>query len=206
MDWKIKFLSKFDQEKVSSAVAKAEKKASVEIVPLVVRKSCSTQHVFLFLLLFVFAVTLVFEAWLGPIFAAGAFAGSLLLAIVLNRLDCVHRWLTPLQEINAQVSLRAEAEFWRQNLHKTQGRTGILIFVSLFERKVIILGDEEVQKHFKEQDWAEAVQVLVEHIRIYDPAEGFILAINKILSIVKDEFPPSKKNKNELNDGVIFKD
>lgn len=206
-DWKTEFLSTTEQEKISQAIKKAEKKTSVEIVPLVVRKSSSTQHVFLFLLLFVLSITLTFEAWLGPIAAGISFVVSLLLALFLNRYDFIHRWLTPASELNSQTMMRAEAEFWRQGLHKTQGATGVLIFVSLFERKAIILGDASVSEHFKEEDWSEAVQVLLENIGRYDPAEGFCLAIAKILAVVKTEFPPSKKsNKNELPDGVIFKD
>lgn len=206
MNWSIKFLSKFDQEKVAAAIAKAEKKTSVEIVPVVVRKSSATSHVFLFLMLFVFSITLIFEAWLGPIPAGFAFVVSLCLSLFLNQFDWVHRKLTPQAELNMQVGQRAELEFWRQNLHQTQGRTGVLIFLSLFERKVIVLGDEAIQKHFEEKDWAEAVQILLKNIKDGDPAEGFIQAINKILAVVKEEFPPAKRNKNELSDGIIFKE
>lgn len=207
MDWQIRFLSKRDQERVSDAIAKAEKKTSVEIVPLIVRKSSSTHHVFLFLLLFVFCVALTFEAWLGPIYAGLAFAVFFTLAMVLNKFDWVHRWLTPETELNSQTNQRAELEFWRSGLHETQGRTGVLIFVSVFEHKVIILGDQGVQKHFEEKDWKEAVDLVLKNIKDGDPAEGLILAINKILSMVKTEFPPSKKgNKNELADHVLFKE
>ena len=152
MDWQLKFLSKRDQEKVADAIKKAEKKTSVEIVPLIVRKCSSTHHVFLFLLLFVFCVTLTFEAWLGPIYAAISFVVFFALAVLLNKFEWVHRWLTPQSELENQTNLRAELEFWREGLHETQGRTGILIFIALFEHKVIVLGDQSVKKYFEEKE------------------------------------------------------
>ncbi len=206
MDWQIQFLSKRDQERVTEAIKKAEKKTSVEIVPLIVKKSSSTHHVFLFLLLFVFCVGLTFEAWLGPIYAGVAFVVCFTLAMILNKLDWVHRWLTPESELNMQTNQRAELEFWRSGLHETQGRTGVLIFVSVFEHKVIILGDQGMQKYFEEKDWKEAVDLVLQNIKNGDPAEGLILAINKILSMVKTNFPAAKKNKNELADHVLFKE
>lgn len=206
MDWQLQFLSKRDQEKVADAIKKAEKKTSVEIVPLIVRKCSSTHHVFLFLLLFVFCVTLTFEAWLGPIYAAISFALTLALAVLLNKFEWVHRWLTPQSELDNQTNLRAELEFWREGLHETQGRTGILIFIALFEHKVIVLGDQSVKEHFEEKDWQEAVDIVLKNIKDGDPAEGLVQAINKILGVVKTEFPPAKKNKNELADHVLFKE
>ncbi len=57
-------------------------------------------------------------------------------------------------------------------------RTGILIFVSLAERYARIIADEGIASHVPQQEWQEAVDALVAHMRDGRIADGFIAAIN----------------------------
>ena len=48
----------------------------------------------------------------------------------------------------------AQALFFRRGLDRTRRRVGILLLVSLFERKVVILADEGFDGHIDAHDWA----------------------------------------------------
>jgi putative membrane protein len=48
----------------------------------------------------------------------------------------------------------AQALFFRRGLDRTRGRVGILLLVSLFERKVVLLADEGFDGHIEPPDWS----------------------------------------------------
>ena len=54
----------------------------------------------------------------------------------------------------------ARAAFVDQGISRTRGRTGILVFVSLFEREVEVVADVGVDPVLLGEDWTRAVAAL----------------------------------------------
>jgi len=60
---------------------------------------------------------------------------------------------------------------------RTAERTGILIFLSLFERRVVILADSGIHARVADGEWDAMVARIVEGIRRGDPGAALAAAI-----------------------------
>ena len=70
---------------------------------------------------------------------------------------------------DVEVTQFAQSLFFRRGLDRTRGRVGILLLVSLFERKVVILADEGFDGRVDVPDWgalAGRITLLLRHATI----------------------------------------
>jgi putative membrane protein len=77
----------------------------------------------------------------------------------------IGRWLVPEDQIERAVQLRAEAAFLEEEIFNTRDRTGILVFLALFEHRAVILADEGIHRAVPQHEWQALVDALVEGIR-----------------------------------------
>ena len=80
----------------------------------------------------------------------GSGAGLALLAVLL---EPVARLFTDRRRRDLEVTQYAKALFFDRGLDRTRGRIGILLLVSLFERKVVILADDGFEARIDREDW-----------------------------------------------------
>lgn len=59
----------------------------------------------------------------------------------------LRRMFVPKKQMEEEVALRAREAFFDNRIHHTEGSTGILIYVSLFEHIAMVLGDESILSH-----------------------------------------------------------
>jgi putative membrane protein len=67
---------------------------------------------------------------------------------------------------DVEVTQFAQSLFFRRGLDRTRGRVGILLLVSLFERKVVLLADEGFDGRIDAPDWGvltRRITLLVRH-------------------------------------------
>lgn len=216
--------------KIESSVTAAERKTSGEIVPMIVERSSTIGHVHLSLsLIFTLILTISFfifhiETYFNQLnlfeevvfFSAGAI-GTYLFILSMSRWYCVQRWLTPRLDQQNQVEHRAVREFYQNQIYKTKNSTGILIYVSLMERRAVVYGDKAISEKINQQVWRDVVDSLLTGIRNKKMAEGFCEAIEKCGVHLEEHFPVSENlednspqgqdaSKNELQNYLIIKD
>ena len=68
-------------------------------------------------------------------------------------LEPVARLFTDRRRRDLEVTQYAKALFFDRGLDRTRGRIGILLLVSLFERKVVILADDGFEARIHRDDW-----------------------------------------------------
>ena len=76
------------------------------------------------------------------------------------------RWFVDRTRREVEVTQFAQSLFFRRGLDRTRGRTGILLLVSLFERRVVILADEGFDGRVGAPDWGAVtrrVSLLLRH-------------------------------------------
>jgi putative membrane protein len=83
------------------------------------------------------------------------------LGFLLAGLDGIGRRLIPEDLIDRYVGLRAEAAFLEEEVFATRDRTGILVFLALFEREAVILADEGIHRAVPAGEWERLVADLV---------------------------------------------
>ena len=92
----------------------------------------------------------------------GAGAASALLAVVAPPYA---RLFLRTSRRDLEVRHYAQAFFLRRELFATRGRTGILLLVSLFERKVEILPDVGLHARFDAADWRTVIDAMTPLLR-----------------------------------------
>ena len=199
---------KFDQT-ASTALAKAirdiEKCTDAELVIVVRGRSGSYRHAdYLFGalvafvgLLFVLFSPFDFHAFWIPfdvlaLFLAGAFVSS--------RGDWIRRLLTT-RKFRAQAARTgAAAMFYEAGIANTLAENGLLIYLSLLERRLEVFADRGVLKAVPPLKWNNAVYELKKIARQPDP-ETLVKALRDIGNLLAEHLPPTGENPNELADG-----
>lgn len=210
--------SEQDRKRIADAVREAEQRTSGEIVPYVVGRSDSYPEAWLragsllgFLALFLFALAdLGTDLWLpfgyaeSGIIVVLAFGLGALLAFAV---PAVKRLFVPGGMMQQRVDERATLAFLEEEVFATRDRTGILIFLSLFEHRVRILGDSGINAQVKQEEWDEIVRLLADAMRNGAAAEGMLEAIWKCGQLLERrgvEIRPD--DTNELDNRVRFSD
>jgi putative membrane protein len=205
-----------ERERIRRAVEQAERVTKGEIVPMIVPASAlyreAGYRMGLMLALLALALLLTIEIyWLPWGWHAGN-AGGLLLAVVaayglgqwLGRLPIVIRFVTSRERMAHKVALRAEQAFYKHGLHNTKGRTGILILVSLLERRVHVLADKGLNDRVPAGTWDGLVKGIIDGIRTGQATDALCAAIATCGALLAHVSPVgSGDNPNELPDRLI---
>jgi putative membrane protein len=125
---------------------------------------------------------------------------------VASRFDIVDRLLTPQPDQVHQVDMRAELEFFELDLSQTEGRTGVLLMVSLMEHRAVILADKGISEKLDAEVWQEVVALMIAGVKRGDLTGGMCAAIERCGSLLAAEFPLAEGDVNELHDHLIVKD
>lgn len=209
-----KWISQEGREAVEEAVARAELKTSAEIVPVVLLRSSTVGHVWPLLTL-TFLVLLVLSPWwvsLGESWDSAlaertmsvVFVG--VLAFYGAKLKWVQAALTSSQDKNHQVDLRAETIFLEKIVSQggTQGNTGVLLVLSLMERRSVLLAEESVNHHFGPETWVEILDHLSANAKKDGLEKAFVKAIDELGDILAEKLPVQANDKNEVKNHLIL--
>lgn len=219
-------LSEADHDRVTAAVAAAERTSNGEIVTIVAPRSDAYHDVGLHYAVLAMLLVPTIGALLPPSvidWALGLVLGwnqtlsirvlMLLLFVKMTAVFLIVRYalawmplrmaLTPASTKTRRVRRRA-VEFFRAGTEKrTKGRTGILLYLSLLEHRAEIVADEAIHSRVDPEIWAEAMALLVENVKAGRIGEGMALAVEKIGAVLADCLPPTLDNPNELPDRLI---
>lgn len=195
--------------RIQSAVAKAESQTTGEIIPMVVKSSTRTGSVPMILTLILFSLFLLIDIeldqkwlWMTPFIAILCW----FVAQPLSKIPFILRFLTTPRDQTQDVHDRAELEFYRGRFHQTQKSTGILLFVSLFERRAVVLADKGISEKLSENTWTEVVQLLTAELKNKNMSLGFEKAVEKCGTILATHFPAEAINSNELSNQLVIKE
>ena len=209
-----KFLSNQDKEKLENAVKEAEKHTSGEIVPMVVSRSYHYPlSDVIGGIIFAFPLSLILTYFIGGWFWIGDFNLWLFLGIITVLFILFHqiikhtytlkRLFISDREMEEEVEEAATTSFFHKGLYRTRDETGILIFISIFERKVWVLADRGINAKVKEGQWNEIVSLIVEGIKNNNQADAISKAIEDMGKILKEHFPIKSDDTDELKNLII---
>ncbi len=132
---------------------------------------------------------------------------GLLVGHGLARIDAVRRHLVPDALIEARVADRARRAFAEHGLTRTAGRTGVLLFVALLERRVVVLADEGIDRVLEPGErWQDVVDLAIEGMRSGRPAEGLEAALRRCGVILAHHAAAAGANPDELPNRVVLED
>jgi putative membrane protein len=219
-------LAQEDHDIVTAAVTAAERITDGEIVPIVAPRSdayhdVALHYAVLAMLLVPAALGFVPDSlidwWAARLLGWNAeldratvmllllakLAGAFLIARLLLAYQPLRMALTPGAAKSRRVRRRAIELFRTSCELRTRGRTGVLLYVSLAERRAEIVADKAVTDQVGAEAWGEAMAALVDEIRTGRPGEGMARAIEKIGAVLATILPPKGDNPNELPDRLV---
>jgi putative membrane protein len=101
------------------------------------------------------------------------------------------------------VRLRAMRAFYEKDLHRTQKNTGVLFFLSLFERRVWVLADSGIHAKIEQKTLDRFARMVSTGIREGRACDALCDAIHEAGVLLAKYFPSTPDDKNELPDDVI---
>lgn len=207
----MKFTQK-EKSLIEAAVSAAEKNTKGEIVPVFVESSGNYRDLIylggLVGLLLSSSIHLLGHwylpfleiYWLMALQLVGAFLGARLAS-----LPPVLRWMAGQSRLQKEVHEGAIASFFGNGLHRTQDRTGILMFISHLEHRVEILADEGIHQKVGKEFWNQEVEKVISGIKSGHPALALEEVIRDMGVKLAEHFPATHKNPNELGDSLRSK-
>jgi len=203
-------------ERIKAAVKSAESKISGEVVPVFVEKSgyysianyrgAMSFAVLTFLVIIVldryFPSVAVYDPMLiFTVVLIGGLAGAVLTHYILP----LKRWMLNQSHLDQATKRRAENAFLEEEVFNTSQRTGIMIFVSFFEREVIVMADKGINKVVEQKEWDKMVRVIIESVRKGKIVDGLEAAIKQCGDLLLEKgFVISPDDVNELSDDLRF--
>ncbi len=199
-----------DVEAVHQAVKDAERRTVGEILPVVVERSDPHPA----------------APWMAAL--ATLLTGSVLLAaylpwgrpgwlmtcqLALGAVGWICAWILPgfqrlfiSEERASRVAAeQAFQEFYRNGLHETEAATGVLLFVSLLEHRVIVLGDAGINAVVEPGDWERTDRAILEGVRNGSLRSGLVKGVEITADLLASHFPWTEGDRNEIPDRVIVR-
>ncbi|MGV8042676.1 MAG: TPM domain-containing protein [Thermoanaerobaculaceae bacterium] len=184
------FFSQAERELVEKAVGAAEGRTSGEIVPVVVAHSDEYfGAAWKGAALGALGMVLLAEGlhwWVGA-WGLGAGVWIVLPAVLgaglgfalASWVSVVRRLVISDEEMEREVRQRAVEAFVTHEVFATQERTGVLILLSLFEHRVVVLGDSGINARVAPGEWDEIVAGVVAGIKRGQPGQALVEAIGR---------------------------
>ncbi|WP_245600299.1 TPM domain-containing protein [Sphingomonas jaspsi] len=214
-----------DHARVSAAIAAAEEKSAGEIIAVTTDLSDRYHDVGLhYAVLAMFAALAVLAAvpnclvwwyqkllpWAGEPSLQQALTWVLFIALAKFLVALfIMKWmplrlaLTPRSTKARRVRRRAVELFRTSAESRTAGRTGILIYLSMGERRAEIIGDEAITKVTTDETWGEAMKALLVEVKQGRPGDGIVAAVAIIGDVLAQHFPRADNDVNEIPDKLI---
>ena len=200
-------LTEEDKKAIEAAIGRAESATSGEIVFAVVDSSAHYHHAWLSGALIGMALitalylvlptphTVDFVLWVELVSFAVLYA-------ILPRIPWRRR-LIPAREMDARTQEAAFMEFYSSGLYRTRETNGVLIFLSLFERRVVVLGDRAIHEKLGNEHWDDVRDKIIRGIKAGKAREGICEAAEACGAALAKHFPHRPDDVNELPDQVI---
>ena len=206
---KISFTAE-DRKRIEDAVAAVEKKTSGEIVPFVVESSSGYRWVHLLWPMvgwLIASSAILIHAMTShfPTSVSHSITYQTLVAVVMfaiSFIPAVKRASIPAYMKDEKVETKCHATFLRAGLTKTKSRTGVLIFFSLFERRIVIWADEGIFKKVPQEFWKQQVDNLVKGIHEGRAVDLLCEIIHSVGVKLAENFPIDPNDINELSDSL----
>ena len=200
-----------DRLRIETAIADAERDTSGELVVVVVSSCDDYAYVPWRLGVLLAALAMLGVVVLGEDVPAAALLGAQALALaaglLLGRLPAVRHHLVSEEVQEARVAERARRAFAEHGLARTAKRTGILVFVTLLEHRVVVLADEGIDRALGPGErWEDVVALVLDGIRSGRAVDGLLAGIRRCGEILAAHLPAPPVQTDEIRNLVVLED
>ncbi|MEI8102580.1 MAG: TPM domain-containing protein [Chlorobium sp.] len=204
-----KFLTPAERLQIETRIAEAEKRTSGEIVVQVVSSSyhyplAAMLGSSLLAIILCIAGSLVADNESMWFFLAVFSISFILLHELFKRLHLLRHLFVTASDMKEEVEEAAIHSFYRRNINNTVDHTGIILYISLFERKVRVVADRGINEKVAQDVWLEIVSIIVNGIHAKAQSKAIADAVDRCGEILATHFPLKAGDRNELRNEVII--
>ncbi len=217
-----KLFSEADRDAIKQAIVQAEQNTSGEIIPVIASASGRydrAEDIFglLFSLLCVaigwglFHNNAPTDDWSSFNFDLTAILLTMFLSfiigVLLTHLCPVLRspFITK-QEMEEEVDHAAATAFQHNRLRNTADSTGILIYISLYEHQVKVVGDDGISAKLTHPDWQHICDAIIKEFKEKQYTNGIVDGIDLSGKLLAEHFPIKEGDQDELANELIIID
>lgn len=202
-----------DRRRVVATIKDAEIHTSGEVIVVVAKQSDDYVHVPIHIAAGIALAVPFVMPWVGRFFPWATVSLWLvfliqLIVFILVALVLSQNWfryvVTPRKLMHKYAHRNAATQFLTFHTHATGGRTGVLIFVSLLERYVEVVGDTAIAAKVTHADWQKIVDRMLPLLKARRFADALVLGVEDCGRTLAEHFPPNTPNPNELPDHFIM--
>jgi len=206
--------SEKEKERIKRAVQELESESSGEVVPYFMTSSDSYDEAKWSSSLILTVLGVLFVGGLSYFWLLPSGISTLMLCTYLF-VSAIFGFMAPMlfpalgtllisDTVQEQrVRQRAVEAFLSEEVFKTIDRTGILIFISANEHKVVVLADSGINAKVQPSDWDHIVKLIVNGIKTERLTEGIVNGINECKKLLlKHGFVVRADDTNELSDDI----
>ena len=196
------------REALTACVRNIETKTDAELVLIVRARSGSYRHAD-----YLVGVLLAFVSLFFLLFSPIEFHPNwvlidvvvlfLLGTLLSSRSNALRRLLTRKSSRKAMVRTHAAAMFYEAGIANTDSETGVLVYLSLLERRVEVIADRGVLKAVPALEWNEQLFELHQAGRNPD-SDSLLEALRRLGFLLAAHLPATGENPNELADRPHF--
>jgi len=202
------FLTQDEQERLINCVKDVESRTSGEIVPVIASSSYEyprAAHIGALLgaLLAGIGIAMLLgreDMWVFIILflACYVICNRLLLAIPALKKPFISK-----REMREEVEEAAVTAFYLHGLHRTRDLTGVIIYVSVYERSVQVLADKGINDKVDPAVWGEVVAMITQGIKAGTPGEALCAGVKRCGELITEHFPIKHDDTDELPNLII---
>jgi len=199
-------ISQADRERIAEAIRAAEANTSGEIFCVIARHASDYRLV---PLAWAAAVALLMPApliyltlWPASVIYLVQLIVFIAAALGLS-IPGIRFHIVPRRTQHERAHTQAMQQFFAHGLHRTENRTGVLIFAAAAERYAEIVADEGINAKVTPHVWDQAITALVSGMKQGRAGDGFVAAIEQCGAVLAEHFPPGALKRDELPNRLV---
>lgn len=198
-----------DKQRIESSIKMVEEQTNGEVVPIVFKKSDNypgshLRSAILFGMLFPIALYLVPIDFGRPEFYVYTQILGLAFGYLIAFRPSIKRLFCTFGEMKEEVYQRSVQAFMENGLHLTKENNGVLVAISLMERKIEILADKGINEKVAKGTWKDITKVIAKDLKRGSLNDALVDAIQEVGKHLKEHFPKTECDTDELSNQLLL--
>ncbi len=104
--------------------------------------------------------------------------------------------------VEGEILDHAALVFEELGMHRTGERNGVLIYVSVADHQLAVIGDKGIHEKVGDGFWADVIAAMLPAFKAGTPAAGLVLGVGMVGEKLRHLFPRLASDRDELSNDV----